>query len=84
MEHYNTQFSRIKLKNIPRLCSVLRGCDRFVISSGNYRLETASVLIMYSLVGLKNGFSLDVYNYDIDRQNFIVKEIEAVKRINEN
>ena len=82
MEHYSTKFNKIKVRNIPRLCTVLRGCDRFVISSGNYRLETASVLIMYSLIGLQNGFNLDVYNYDPERQSFIVREIEAIQKVN--
>lgn len=82
MEHYSTRFNKIKIRNIPRLCTVLRGCDRFVISSGNYRLKTASVLIMYSLLGLQSGFNLDVYNYNHERQAFIVREIEAIKRVN--
>ena len=79
MEHYQTKIDKIKIKNIPRLCTILRGCDRFVISSGNYRLETASVLMMMSLIGLRNGFNLDIYNYDTDLLKFIIREIEAFK-----
>lgn len=82
MQHNVLNFNKIKIKNIPRLCTILRGCDRFVISSGNYRLETASVLIMYSLLGLKNGFQLDVYNRDKERQDFIVRELNAVNANN--
>ena len=82
MQHNVLNFHKIKVKNIPRLCTILRGCDRFVISSGNYRLETASVLIMYSLLGLKNGFQLDVYNRDKERQDFIVRELNAVNANN--
>lgn len=82
MQHNVLNFDKIKIKNIPRLCSILRGCDRFVISSGNYRLETASVLIMYSLLGLKNGFQLDVYNRDKERQDFIMRELNAVNANN--
>lgn len=82
MQHNVLSFNKIKIKNIPRLCTILRGCDRFVISSGNYRLETASVLIMYSLLGLKNGFQLDVYNRDKERQDFIVRELNAVNANN--
>ena len=81
MEHYTTKIDKITIKSIPRLCTILRGCDRFVISSGNYRLETASVLMMMSLIGLRNGFNLEVYNYDAERQKFIVREIEALKKI---
>lgn len=82
MQHNVLNFDKIKIKNIPRLCTILRGCDRFVISSGNYRLETASVLIMYSLLGLKNGFQLDVYNRDKERQDFIMRELNAVNANN--
>jgi len=82
MHHNTLRFEKIKMKNIPRLCTILRGCDRFVISSGNYRLETASVLIMYSLLGLKNGFQLDIYNRDEARQEFIMREVNAVKNNN--
>lgn len=82
MQHNVLNFDKIKIKNIPRLCTILRSCDRFVISSGNYRLETASVLIMYSLIGLKNGFQLDVYNRDKERQDFIVRELNAVNANN--
>lgn len=82
MQHNVLNFDKIKIKNIPRLCTILRGCDRFVISSGNYRLETASILIMYSLLGLKNGFQLDVYNRDKERQDFIMRELNAVNANN--
>lgn len=81
MKHYTTKINKIKVKNIPRLCTILRGCDQFVISSGNYRLETASLLMMMSLIGLRNGFNLDIYNYDTERQKFIIREIEALKKI---
>lgn len=51
MEHYTTKINKIKVKNIPRLCTIL------------------------------NGFNLDIYNYDTERQKFIIREIEALKKI---
>lgn len=50
----------LNIKNVKSFCTILRGCNSFEITAGNLRINSPSVILIFSLLGLRDGFMLSV------------------------
>lgn len=79
MKIYTIEYTRrFTLKDVKRLFGILVGCSGFSIRSGEYHITKASLLIFLSLIGLKNGFTVEVFCKNDTEYNYIKEVLEKL------
>lgn len=77
MNNHSYHINKISYKQIPILFKAMKATDSFVIYSGYYRLQTCSLLMMLSLVGLKKGFDI-AYTSTDNAHTYIIELLDSI------